>query len=59
MIEYLCPVCDNKVNIVVLTSNPPITKYYCGFCGWSREEREPIIEIKLDKDGGINNAIIT
>lgn len=47
MVEYKCPYCGRSVNIFILTSYPPITKYKCVCCSYEYETRgemtQPVI----------------
>ena len=37
MIEYICPECGAKVNVLCLTSLPPIYHYKCSKCSYEYE----------------------
>ena len=34
MIEYICPECGAKVNVLCLASLPPIYRYKCSKCSF-------------------------
>ena len=42
-IVYTCPKCGKDLRCIMLTLNPPVTKYECEKCGWSSEEPEQYI----------------
>lgn len=44
MIEYICPECGEKVNILCLTSLPPIYRYKCSKCSYEYEENSNITQ---------------
>ena len=44
-IVYTCPICGEDLRCVMLTSNPPQTRYECS-CGWSyTEPRVDVVKI--------------
>jgi len=45
IVVYKCPRCGSTLRVLVLTIYPPIIRYYCENCGWSREERSEIVEV--------------
>ena len=44
MIEYICPECGAKVNVLCLTSLPPIYRYKCSKCSYEYEESSDITQ---------------
>ena len=44
MIEYICPECGAKVNVLCLTSLPPIYHYKCSKCSYEYEECSDITQ---------------
>ena len=44
MIEYICPECGAKVNVLCLTSLPPIYHYKCSKCSYEYEEGSDITQ---------------
>lgn len=44
MIEYICPECGAKVNVLCLTSLPPIYRYKCSKCSYEYEEGSDITQ---------------
>lgn len=51
---YTCPICGKDLRCVMLTSNPPQTRYECPACGWSfNEPRSDVMRIPFPD---VNNA---
>ena len=50
IIEYLCPKCGSVLQITILASYPPKTKYHCPKCGWTKIEEHKIIRVRLTDD---------
>jgi len=49
-VVYRCPKCGGVVQVTILLTYPPQTKYYCPKCGWTKIEREELLEITLKED---------
>ena len=44
MIEYICPECGAKVNVLCRTILPSIYRYKCSKCSYEYEERSDITQ---------------
>ena len=50
---YTCPECGHDLQIQMLASNPPRTKYICHSCGWNYEEaQEDVVKIPFMTTSG-------
>ena len=56
---YTCPNCGHDLQDICLTSNPPINKKVCHYCGWSVEEpQENIVRIPYGNENDIQPSEI-
>ena len=42
---YTCPRCGHDLQLIQLTSNPPIDEYHCFNCDWHYQKKRETIRI--------------